>query len=173
MERLMVDSIVIVGGGLAAARVVRSYREAGGRSALTILSSDTHLPYNRPPLSKGFLRGELEADAVFLEPDDAYAGLEVEVRLGTTVVAVDTLAKRVAVADGAELGYDRLVLASGSLPRPLGVPGRISTASTPTARSTTPAPSATPPDRRSGRWSSAPASSEWRPPPPCAAAASR
>ena len=60
--------IVIVGGGLAAARIVRAYREAGGDAPMTMLSAETQLPYNRPPLSKGFLRGEVEAEAVFVEP---------------------------------------------------------------------------------------------------------
>ncbi len=62
--------IVIVGGGLAAARVARAFRDAGGEGPVSILSADTDPPYNRPPLSKGFLRGEIEADAVFVEPED-------------------------------------------------------------------------------------------------------
>ncbi len=119
----MSDRIVIVGGGLTAARVVRTYRDAGGEAALTMLSADSHLPYNRPPLSKGFLRGELEAAEVFVEPESAYAELGVEVQLGTAVIAVDTQAKRVTSAGGNEIPYDRLVLASGSLPRPLDIPG--------------------------------------------------
>ena len=60
----MSNRIVIVGGGLAAARTVRSYREAGGDAPVTVLAAETVLPYNRPPLSKGFLRGEVEAEAV-------------------------------------------------------------------------------------------------------------
>lgn len=119
----MSDRIVIVGGGLAAARVVRAYREAGGEAELTMLSADTRLPYNRPPLSKGFLRGELEADSVFVEPESAYVELGVDVRLGMAVTRVDTQAKQVTVPDGRKISYDRLVLASGSLPRQLGVSG--------------------------------------------------
>ena len=84
----MTDRIVIVGGGLAAARTVRVYRDAGGAAPLTVLSAEHALPYNRPPLSKGFLRGELEADAVFVEPEAAYAELDVDVRLGKAVSAV-------------------------------------------------------------------------------------
>ena len=119
----MRDRIVIVGGGVAAAKLIRAHRDAGGDAALTMISSDTHLPYNRPPLSKGFLRGELEASAVFVEPESSYAELEVDLRLGATVTAVATDAKHV-VVDGAEaIPYNRLVLASGSLPRPLGTPG--------------------------------------------------
>jgi NTE family protein len=119
----MSNRIVIVGGGLAAARTARSYRDAGGDAPVTLLSADTALPYNRPPLSKGFLRGELEADAVFVQPEAAYADLDIDVQLRTTVTGVDTLRRRVTVAGGAETEYGRLVLATGAAPRPLGVAG--------------------------------------------------
>jgi NADPH-dependent 2,4-dienoyl-CoA reductase/sulfur reductase-like enzyme len=115
--------IVIVGGGLAAARVARAFRDAGGEGPVSILSADTDPPYNRPPLSKGFLRGEMEADAVFVEPEETYAELGIDLRLGCTVTDVQRDAQTVALADGDSLRYDRLVLASGSLPRPLGTPG--------------------------------------------------
>jgi NADPH-dependent 2,4-dienoyl-CoA reductase/sulfur reductase-like enzyme len=119
----MTNRIVIAGGGLAAARTVRSYRDAGGDAPVTVLSADTALPYNRPPLSKGFLRGEIEADAVFVEPEAAYADLGVDVELGTTVTGVDTRGRRVTLADGAEIDYGTLVVATGAMPRPLGTPG--------------------------------------------------
>src|SRR6185295_252683 len=119
----MTDRIVIVGGGVAAARFVRAYREAGGDAALTMLAAERHLPYNRPPLSKAFLRGELEAADVLVEPESAYEGLQVDVHLDTTATAVDTIGKRITIADGSEIPYDRLVLASGSVPRQLDVPG--------------------------------------------------
>ena len=70
----MSNGIVIVGGGLAAARVAKAFRGAGGTGSVTMLSDDVNLPYNRPPLSKGFLRGEMEADGVFVEPEAAYGG---------------------------------------------------------------------------------------------------
>lgn len=119
----MTDGIVIVGGGLAAARVARAFRDAGGEGAVTMLSADTDPPYNRPPLSKGFLRGELDADACFVEPEETYAELEVDLRLGCTVTGVQPAERKVALADGGSLSYDRLVLASGSMPRALGAPG--------------------------------------------------
>jgi NADPH-dependent 2,4-dienoyl-CoA reductase/sulfur reductase-like enzyme len=115
------DGIVIVGGGLAAARVARAFKDAGGEGPVSILSADTDPPYNRPPLSKGFLRGEIEADAVFVEPEEA------------TPSSASTSAS--GAGDGVQrtrrrwprrrrlAPYDRLVLASGSLPRPLGTPG--------------------------------------------------
>jgi 3-phenylpropionate/trans-cinnamate dioxygenase ferredoxin reductase component len=116
-------SIVIVGGGVAAASVARAFRDAGGEAPVSILSADTDPPYNRPPLSKGFLRGELEADAVFVEPESRYAELGIDLRLGCEVTAVRPAEQRVELADGGSLAYDRLVLASGSLPRALGTPG--------------------------------------------------
>lgn len=119
----MKNRIVIVGGGLAAARVVRSYRDAGGAAPLTMLSADRRLPYNRPPLSKGFLRGEVDAAGVFVEPETAYADLGVDVRLGTSVTSVDTQERRVKLAGGATIEYGRLILATGSIARSLGVPG--------------------------------------------------
>ena len=119
----MTDRIVIVGGGLAGARTVRAYRDAGGDAPVTMLSAETVLPYNRPPLSKGFLRGEIEADAVFVEPPATYADLAVEVELGATVASVDTDRRSVTLTDGRHVAYGRLVLATGAFPRPLGVPG--------------------------------------------------
>ena len=119
----MSDRIVIVGGGVAAARVSRSYREAGGDGRVTMLSAEASLPYNRPPLSKGLLRGTIEPDAVLVDPATAYAELEIDIRLEAPVVAVDPSAGKVVLADGEELGYDRLVLATGSTPRRLGIPG--------------------------------------------------
>jgi 3-phenylpropionate/trans-cinnamate dioxygenase ferredoxin reductase subunit len=119
----MTESIVIVGGGLAAARVAQAFRKAGGEGSVTILSADSDPPYNRPPLSKGFLRGELEAADTLVQPVAAYADADVDLRLGTSVTGVDTTGRTVTLADGGTVDYDRLVLASGSLPRALGIPG--------------------------------------------------
>ena len=119
----MTNGIVIVGGGLAAARVATAFRKAGGQGAVTMLSADTDPPYNRPPLSKGFLRGEIEAGDVFVEPAERYAELGIDLRLESEVTAVDTKARTVTLAGGDALPYERLVLASGSLPRALGTPG--------------------------------------------------
>jgi len=119
----MTKRIVIVGGGLVAARAVRSYRDAGGDAPVTVLSAEPVPPYNRPPLSKGFLRGEIERDAVFVAPAATYGELDVQLELETSVTSVDTRRRVVTVANGPELSYDRLVLATGALPRPLGIPG--------------------------------------------------
>lgn len=117
------EPIVIVGGGLAAARVAQSYRGAGGEGALVILSADDAPPYNRPPLSKGLVRGETEPDATLVEPAAWYAENDVELRLETEAERVDTDSRRVVLAGGEELAYGTLVIASGSRPRTLPVPG--------------------------------------------------
>ncbi|HEY3612075.1 MAG TPA: FAD-dependent oxidoreductase [Gaiellales bacterium] len=119
----MTDRIVIAGGGLAAARVAQAYRAAGGQDGVTILGLEADPPYNRPPLSKGFLRGELERDDTLVQPADDYAAAGVELRLGAEVTGVDAGAQTVALAGGESLAYDRLVLATGSLPRALGIRG--------------------------------------------------
>ena len=113
--------LVIAGGGLTAARAIKSYREAGGEGRITLLSKESVLPYHRPPLSKGYLRGET-TDAPFAEDEAFYRDHDVEVLLETPVTAVDTVARKVAIADGIR-GYDRLLIATGATPRRLHVPG--------------------------------------------------
>lgn len=117
------EPIVVVGGGLAAARVAQSYREAGGEGALVIVSDDDAPPYNRPPLSKGLLRGELEPETTLVKPAEWYRENDVELRLETGVERVDTERRRVALSSSEELAYGTLVVASGTRPRTLPVPG--------------------------------------------------
>ena len=119
----MSERIVIVGGGLTAARVVQAYREAGGEEPITLLSADDRPPYHRPPLSKGFLRGESELDDALVEPADWYGRSGVELRLQTLVESVDVAGRTVGLAGGETVPWTRLVLASGSRPRRLPVPG--------------------------------------------------
>jgi 3-phenylpropionate/trans-cinnamate dioxygenase ferredoxin reductase component len=118
----MNQRIVIIGGGLASARVVKGYREAGGGEEVVLVSADTVLPYHRPPLSKGYLRGDVERDSVFVETETFYAEHDIEVRLDTKVSRVDTSGRAVEL-DGDRIEYGRLVLASGAVPRRLGAPG--------------------------------------------------
>jgi 3-phenylpropionate/trans-cinnamate dioxygenase ferredoxin reductase component len=112
--------VVIAGGGLTAARAIKSYREAGGEGQIALLSKETVLPYHRPALSKRYLRGE--TDAPFAEDEAFYHERDVEVRLGTTVTGVDLGAQSVTTERG-DVGYERLLLATGVTPRRLGVPG--------------------------------------------------
>lgn len=117
------DPILIVGGGRAAASLIDAYREAGGDALITLVSSDEQPPYNRPPLSKGVLRGEMEPLDALVHPPEEYDDLVVELRLGTMVESVDTEAHTVTVTGGDELSYGTLVIATGARPRALAVPG--------------------------------------------------
>ena len=117
------DPIVIVGGGLASARVVEEYRNAGGEAMITLLSADERPPYHRPPLSKGFLRGEVEADEVLVQPESFYEESVVDLRLGVEVDGVDTAARELSLAGGESIPYGTLVIASGARPQRLPAPG--------------------------------------------------
>jgi len=114
---------VIVGGGLAAARVADEYRASGGEALVIMLSDDERPPYHRPPLSKGILRGEQSADDALVHEIEEYDDLLVDLRLETTVVGVDADAREVVVQGGERIGYGKLVIASGASPRRLEVPG--------------------------------------------------
>ena len=107
--------IVIVGGGLAAARTAEQLRRAEYAGAITIVSDEDHLPYDRPPLSKEVLRAE--TDDVTLKPAEFYQENDITLRLGAAAQSVDTVAKTVRLADGTDVGYDELIIATGLVPR--------------------------------------------------------
>jgi len=115
--------LVIVGGGLATGRAVRSYREAGGSGSIALFTRDRHVPYHRPPLSKRYLRGEAELESTFVEPASYYEEQGATVQLETSVVRVDPDAREIELADGRGHGYGQLLLATGAWPRRLDVPG--------------------------------------------------
>jgi 3-phenylpropionate/trans-cinnamate dioxygenase ferredoxin reductase subunit len=117
------DPIVVVGGGLAAGRLAAEYRAAGGEADLTLLSAEPDPPYHRPPLTKGFLRGEQDRDSTLLRPAAEYEDDVVELRLGATVKAIHPAGHEVELAGGERVGYGRLVLATGARPRKLPIPG--------------------------------------------------
>ena len=117
------ERLVVVGGGPAALEAVRAYREGGAGGDVVLVSADEHLPYNRPPLSKDFLRGESEEDALPLEDGGFYRRHGIEVRLGTRAQALDTGRRVVTLCDGETLSYGWCILATGACPKPLPVPG--------------------------------------------------
>jgi NADPH-dependent 2,4-dienoyl-CoA reductase/sulfur reductase-like enzyme len=113
--------LVIVGGGLASARAIKSFRESGGEGSIVLISRDATLPYHRPPLSKRFLRGETDEEPL-VEDQTFYDNHGVEVMLETEVSSIDTRERSVELGDD-RFGYAKLLLASGAWPRTLPVPG--------------------------------------------------
>ena len=107
--------IVIVGGGLAAARTAEQLRRSQYTGRITIVSDEVHLPYDRPPLSKEVLRKEV--DDVALKPREWYDEKDIALRLGSAVVGLDTAERTITLDDGTVLGYDELVIATGLVPR--------------------------------------------------------
>ena len=117
------DPIVVVGGGLAAARAVETLRDEGYDGDLVVVTAEAHRPYERPPLSKDYLRGEAERDSVFPLAEDWYGQHHVDLRVNATAVGLAPADKRLTLADGTVLPYGRLLLATGSSPRTLPIPG--------------------------------------------------
>ncbi|MGA5464311.1 NAD(P)/FAD-dependent oxidoreductase [Mycobacterium sp. NPDC050041] len=107
--------IVIVGGGLAAARTAEQLRRSQFSGAVSIVSDEDHLPYDRPPLSKEVLRSE--TDDVTLKPAEFYDENDITMLLGAGAKSVDTAARTLTLTDGREIGYDELVIATGLVPK--------------------------------------------------------
>ncbi|MFH8930345.1 NAD(P)/FAD-dependent oxidoreductase [Streptomyces pristinaespiralis] len=116
-------AFVIVGAGLAGAKAAQTLREEGFDGPLVLIGAESEHPYERPPLSKGYLLGKEERDTVYVHPPRWYAENRVDLRLGTAVTAVDPAAHEVTLADGSRIGYAKLLLTTGSSPRRLTVPG--------------------------------------------------
>ena len=111
--------VVIAGAGLAAQRCCAALRRLGHDGPITLVGDEPLLPYDRPPLSKEWLAGTVDEAALLLRPADWYARHGIDVRLGTTAVALDTGARRVRLADDEALAYDRLLIATGAGARTL------------------------------------------------------
>ena len=109
------NGIVIVGGGLAAARTAEQLRKAQYSGPITIVSDEVHLPYDRPPLSKQVLRSEL--DDVTLKPREFYDENDITLILGSAARSLDTVTQTVALENGASLQYDEVVIATGLVPK--------------------------------------------------------
>src|SRR3712207_5922313 len=116
------SELVIAGGGLAAARAIKSYREAGGEGRITLVGDETTLPYHPPALSKKYLRGE-QTETPHVEEEAFYRVYGVALQLGTAGVAVDPAARALTLAGGNRLRYEKLLLVTGAKPRRLPVPG--------------------------------------------------
>jgi 3-phenylpropionate/trans-cinnamate dioxygenase ferredoxin reductase component len=117
------EQIVVVGASLAGATAAQTLRDAGFDGSVVLVGEEPSRPYERPPLSKGYLLGNDERDSIFVHPQDWYDEHKVELRLGTTATSIDREAHEVRLSDGGTLPYSRLLLATGSSPRRLDVPG--------------------------------------------------
>jgi NADPH-dependent 2,4-dienoyl-CoA reductase/sulfur reductase-like enzyme len=115
--------LVIVGGGLTAARAIKEYRAAGGGGRIALLSKEHELPYHRPPLSKRYLRGEADRSDAIVESVEFYEANEVELMLGIEVTELEPREQTVVTRDGGRFAYGRLLIATGSVPRKLEVEG--------------------------------------------------
>ncbi len=111
--------LLVVGGGVAGLRVAQSARTEGYDGPITLLGSEPHAPYDRPPLSKQVLTGELAVEATDYHPVDYFADLGIELALGVTAAGVDLHRQRLLLAGRDDLAYDALVVATGSRPRRL------------------------------------------------------
>ena len=119
----MSKAYVIVGASLGGAKAAEALRAAGFDGPVVLIGAESELPYERPPLSKGYLQGTAERDTIYVHSMQWYQEADVELRLGTTVTAIDRAAQEVVLADGSRIGYTKLLLTTGSSPRRLSVPG--------------------------------------------------
>ncbi|KAA2238363.1 NAD(P)/FAD-dependent oxidoreductase [Salinarimonas soli] len=115
--------IVIVGAGQTAAQAAASLRQGGFDGGLVIVGDEPHPPYQRPPLSKKHLAGSFAGERLGLKAETFYTEARIDLRLGATARAIDPRERRLGLADGTRLAYSRLLLATGSRPRALALPG--------------------------------------------------
>src|SRR5689334_276448 len=119
----MPDTFVLVGAGLAGATAAQVLRDEGFAGRVVLVGDEAERPYERPPLSKGYLMGESPREKAFVHDAGWYAEHDVDLRLSTAVTKLDVYEHEVSLADGDMLRYDALLLATGSSPRRLSVPG--------------------------------------------------
>ncbi len=115
----MMREVVVVGASLAGLRAVESLRTGGYDGGITVIGSEPHLPYDRPPLSKRLLSGEWQLERIALRKPEDMGSLDAQWRTGVAAVGLDTDARRVSLADGSTVGYDGLIMATGATARRL------------------------------------------------------
>ena len=115
--------VVIVGAGHAGGTLAALLRQYGLAGELTLVGEEPIPPYQRPPLSKAWLKGEADAESLALKPLEFYAGNRIDFRPSVRGVSIDRARKVLALSDGSELAYDILVLATGARPIRLPIPG--------------------------------------------------
>jgi len=117
------SGVVIIGGGHAAGQVAASLRQEGYEGAITVMGDEPHPPYQRPPLSKAYLAGEQGIEKVYLRPENFYESKNITLRKGVRVNAIDTQAQTVTTESGDTVEWEHLIIATGTRPRQLPVPG--------------------------------------------------
>ena len=115
------SGVVIIGAGHAAGQAAASLRQAKFEGDITIIGDEAHIPYQRPPLSKAYLKGEQGADKVYLRAAAFYDDRNIELKLSTQVTAIDTAAKTVGLDNDETLAYEHLLISTGSRPRKLTI----------------------------------------------------
>lgn len=115
--------IVIIGAGQAGVQTAEALRSSGYEGSITLLGDEAEGPYHRPPLSKAWLAGDMEAAQLVMRAPEMLARKHIELRTGVTVTGIDRAAQRVLLANGTSLAYSGLLLATGSTPRRLPLPG--------------------------------------------------
>ena len=114
---------IIVGASLAGAKAAETLRAEGFDGRVVLVGAEDERPYERPPLSKDYLRGEVGREKVYVHDESFYSEHDIELRLGTTAVELNASSKELTLGNGDRLSYDRLLLATGSEPRRLAIPG--------------------------------------------------
>jgi 3-phenylpropionate/trans-cinnamate dioxygenase ferredoxin reductase subunit len=114
-----INDIVVIGGGLAAAKAVEAVREEGFEGRVTVLADEPLRPYERPPLSKGYLVGDAEESTIYVHDDGFYGNHDIDLQLGMAATQIDREASDVVTADGSRHHYDALLIATGAQPRTL------------------------------------------------------
>jgi 3-phenylpropionate/trans-cinnamate dioxygenase ferredoxin reductase subunit len=117
------QTFVIVGASLAGAKAAETLRTEGFDGRLLLVGAEGERPYERPPLSKDYLRGEVPRETVYVHDDGFYAEHDIDLRLGRTAVGLNTSTNELTLDDGVLVRYDRLLLATGAEPRKLAIPG--------------------------------------------------
>ena len=117
------EELVVIGGGQAAIQCVASLRKEGYSGSITLIGEENHLPYQRPPLSKGFLSGSTESNRLYLKKIEFFQENSIQLNLGVTAKKIDRDNCNVHLSDDKSISYDKLVLATGSRVRKLKFPG--------------------------------------------------
>jgi NADPH-dependent 2,4-dienoyl-CoA reductase/sulfur reductase-like enzyme len=116
-------TFVIAGASLAGAKAAETLRDEGFDGQIVLLGTEPERPYERPPLSKGYLLGNDELDSVYVHPEEWYAEHDIDLRMGATVTGIDRAASAVTTSDDSTVHYDKLLLSTGASPRRLSFPG--------------------------------------------------